>query len=341
MRYNDTVSQSGEYLRLAIPLLTRHAMAANPVNYAVWYEYVAGRNDVLVQEIENLLKQNAKLNETQLAALYQKHVSEFDAEGMKKLSLEMRQLIVSIADMATHSGAEAQKFSHALTDRVQRFNSGEMSVEALRDVISGLLADTTAMRDSITAIQGQLLESKSKAEKLGHELKRVREEVVTDMLTGLLNRKGFSQALDSETVRVSESRNLSLLMIDIDHFKQVNDTYGHLLGDKVIRFVGMTVKDRIKGKDIAARYGGEELAVLLPETSLAGARSVAEEIRRAVATARIQRLDNGQAIGAITVSLGVAQYRPGETHEALIARADAALYRSKESGRNRVSVEGD
>jgi diguanylate cyclase len=161
------------------------------------------------------------------------------------------------------------------------------------------------------------------------------------MLTGLLNRKGFSQALDSETVRVSESRNLSLLMIDIDHFKKVNDTYGHLLGDKVIRFVGMTVKDRIKGKDLAACYGGEELAVLLPETSLAGARSVAEEIRRAMATARIQRLDNGQAIGAITVSLGVAQYRPGETHEALIARADAALYRSKESGRNRVSVEGD
>lgn len=341
MRYNDTVSQSGEFLRLAIPLLSKHAIAANPVNYAVWYEYVAGRNAVLVQEIESLLERNAKLNEAQLEALYQKHVSEFDTEGMKKLSLEMRQLIASIADMATHSGAEAHKFSHALTDRIQRFNSGAKSVDALREVISGLLADTTTMRDSITAIQGQLMESKSKAEKLGHELKRVREEAVTDMLSGLLNRKGFSQALDAETLRARDSRNLCLLMIDIDHFKKVNDTYGHLLGDKVIRFVGMTVKDRIKGKDIAARYGGEELAVLLPETSLAGARAVAEEIRRAVEAARIQRLDNRQTIGGITVSLGVAQFRPGETHEVFIARADAALYRSKENGRNRVTIEGE
>jgi diguanylate cyclase len=130
----------------------------------------------------------------------------------------------------------------------------------------------------------------------------------------------------------------SLVMLDIDHFKSVNDTHGHLIGDRVIRFVAQVLEKNIKGKDTAARYGGEEFTVLLPETPATGAKSVAESIRKAVANAQLVRADNKKPLGQITISAGVATFAAGEDVMEFINRADQALYRSKNEGRNRVSV---
>ncbi|MBI5108197.1 MAG: GGDEF domain-containing protein, partial [Rhodocyclales bacterium] len=128
------------------------------------------------------------------------------------------------------------------------------------------------------------------------------------------------------------------LMADIDHFKQVNDTYGHVFGDKVLRAVAQILQDNVKGKDTAARYGGEEFIVLLPDTPLEGARQLAERIRGIVERCRIKRSGDQGAVANIMVSLGAASLRGGERATDFIARADAALYTSKTSGRNRVTV---
>ncbi len=125
-------------------------------------------------------------------------------------------------------------------------------------------------------------------------------------------------------------------MADIDFFKKINDTYGHLLGDKVIRAVAQVIHANVKGRDIAARVGGEEFAVLLPETTVTGAKALAEQIRTAVARGRIHRGDRDEQIGGVTLSIGVAMAEPEEALEALIGRADAALYEAKRTGRNRV-----
>jgi diguanylate cyclase len=130
-----------------------------------------------------------------------------------------------------------------------------------------------------------------------------------------------------------------VLMIDIDHFKKINDTYGHLVGDKVIRFVADTLKKQVKGKDTVARFGGEEYVILLPETTLSGALSVAENIRSAIEKTRIKRLETDEAISQVMVSIGVARYLPGESTDQLLDRADAALYTSKSKGRNRITIE--
>jgi diguanylate cyclase len=126
-------------------------------------------------------------------------------------------------------------------------------------------------------------------------------------------------------------------MLDIDHFKKCNDTYGHLFGDKVIRRVAQVITKNVKGQDLPARIGGEEFAILLPDTPVAGALALAERIRMAVERGRIKRGDGAEAVGNITISLGVAEYAPGETLEAFILRADQALYASKAGGRNRVT----
>jgi diguanylate cyclase len=131
------------------------------------------------------------------------------------------------------------------------------------------------------------------------------------------------------------------MLTDIDHFKAFNDNFGHLTGDQVLRLVAMAVKHNVKGKDTAARYGGEEFAVVLPNTALRAAVTVAEHIRRAVMAKELMKRSTGEQLGGITISIGVAALRKGDSGQSLIERADICLYAAKRHGRNRVMCEAD
>jgi len=170
----------------------------------------------------------------------------------------------------------------------------------------------------------------------------VRTESLTDPLTGLSNRKHFDERLTQAIEEASErSEALSLIMTDIDHFKAFNDTWGHLTGDQVLRLVAMSLKQNVKGQDIAARYGGEEFGVILPNTVLRAALTVADHVRRAVMSKELMKRSTGQNLGRVTISLGVATLHKGDTAQTLLARADACLYAAKRNGRNRVICESD
>jgi diguanylate cyclase len=130
-------------------------------------------------------------------------------------------------------------------------------------------------------------------------------------------------------------------MTDIDHFKSFNDTWGHLTGDQVLRLVAMPMKQNVKGQDIAARSGGEEFAVVLPNTPLRSAVTVGDHIRRAVMSKELMKRSTGQNLGRVTISVGVATARNGDTVQSIITRADGCLYAAKRSGRNRVISETD
>jgi len=204
-----------------------------------------------------------------------------------------------------------------------------------------MIHKTDKMRLSTATLSEQLAQSHKEIETLRAEVMRVRQKAMEDGLTGLANRRNFDEGM-SELLAACNAGGPrpSLLFLDIDHFKKVNDSYGHLFGDKVIQVVAEILKRNIKGQDLAARYGGEEFAVLLPMTPLEGARALAESIRVAIAACQIRRSTSETAIGGITVSLGVATYISGETAHGFIERADKALYVSKSQGRNRVTAYG-
>lgn len=169
---------------------------------------------------------------------------------------------------------------------------------------------------------------------------RLEQLAQTDPLTQLLNRRALTERITAEMERALRyDSTLALLMIDLDHFKRVNDTYGHLVGDDVLRDVAKLLVDTIRVSDIVARYGGEEFLVLLPETDDAGAESFADRIRAAVEEHDFT--DSGEHPQLrLTSSIGVAMYPAAriESVEDLFARADAALYRAKADGRNRVRL---
>ena len=165
----------------------------------------------------------------------------------------------------------------------------------------------------------------------------LRQQSLRDPLTGLYNRRFLEEYLVHERVRATrKNRPLSVIMLDIDHFKRVNDTFGHDAGDAVLRRMGLVLQGHVRGSDIACRIGGEEFALLLPEASLVTAYQRAERILDTVRHMQIKH--RGQVLGAITVSMGVAAFpKHGDTPEALIRAADQALYQAKQGGRNKLA----
>ena len=193
------------------------------------------------------------------------------------------------------------------------------------------------MQSVTQSLNQELEKAYGELEQLRAEYQQVRSESMQDPLTGIKNRRAFDIAIKEQCDFARKGHKpLSLLMVDIDHFKKINDTFGHVVGDSVLKWVTAMINETIRGSDILARYGGEEFAILLPETMLDGAEHVGGNICRRVSSQKLKHSELGQSIGNVTVSLGLARYRPGESIEEFIGRADEALYMAKNSGRNRV-----
>lgn len=174
------------------------------------------------------------------------------------------------------------------------------------------------------------------AEDARRRAEEAREMSMTDALTGLFNRYGLHNALHRELSEARRySRPLSCLIIDVDNFKGINDTYGHAAGDAALMQLGRVLSETVRGSDIVCRYGGEEFLVLAPETQLEGALALGEKIRQ---TAAARPFGDGERVFPLTLSIGAAQLSDSESGHDMIARADAALYQAKEEGRNRVEA---
>jgi diguanylate cyclase len=198
------------------------------------------------------------------------------------------------------------------------------------------------MEISNKQLEERLNASKQEINELQENLEAVRTESLTDPLTQLANRKFFDITLEKAIAHAFQTNEaLSLMLTDIDHFKTFNDSFGHLTGDQVLRLVAISVKHNVKGKDTAARYGGEEFAVILPNTILRAAVTVAEHIRRAVMAKELMKRSTGEHLGRMTISIGVATLRKGDSGQSLIERADTCLYAAKRHGRNRIICETD
>jgi len=335
MRYSENKEQSSELLRLALPLMARQSAAHHPVSYALWYEHVGGMNPPLSEVLTARLQSNAPLTDEEVYRLHARHISARDIEILERLQQQLRTLLGEAAHAAAAAGEESGHYARNLEESHARIAEAD-SLESVRRLIAQLLDETRAMQISTRALSQQLEQRGHEVAMLTEQLAQVQSEAQLDPLCGLKNRRGLERS--AQPILDAGLSGTALLMVDVDHFKIVNDTHGHVLGDKVLRAIAATVRANIKGRDIAARIGGDEFAVLLPQTTVQGALALAEHIRAAVADGRIHRGDGKDLVGSVTLSIGVAIRNPGEPLESLMERADAALYGAKRVGRNCIRV---
>jgi diguanylate cyclase len=213
--------------------------------------------------------------------------------------------------------------------------AGEVQIAALRSQVQRL-------GEELGQLCVRLEESHTEIRRLNDDLQRLQEDALTDAMSGLLNRRAFERRLQRFAEQAAGGAGcLSLILLDIDCFKQINDLYGHPLGDRVIAAVGRTIRHCVGTQGVSARYGGDEFAVLLPLWAAEPAMVMAQSIRLRVQDERIRRRQGEEPIGSVTVSAGVATWRQDADAASLIEQADGALYAAKRAGRNRVTIEGD
>ena len=334
--------QTYEFAEIALGQIKALKQPANPRNYEVWYHYATGYHPAVNQLINQLLKTNGKLTQADIDAIYErffspaKQVSEIDSATTRFI-----QQIDEVMGMLNQA-AGASNIHAADLATMNRKLGTTTEMAGVRSIVESLIRTAREMETTNRTLEERLNKSKQEVNELHRHLEAVRTESLTDPLTTLANRKHFDAsiaALVKETHQKAEP--LSLVLADIDHFKNFNDTFGHLIGDQVLRLVALALKDNVKGQDVAARFGGEEFAVILPGTSLRQATTVGEHIRRAVMGKELMKRSTGENLGRITISIGVASLHRGETVAALIERADNCLYAAKRNGRNRVICEVD
>lgn len=337
MRYTEAKEKSAEILRLTLPLMAQHAAAYHPQTYTVWYEHVAGINPRLSCELNQRLARRESLTDDDVWRLHANFVIARDAEALERMHQRLQTLLSDTATVASSAGLEATQFNQTL--RVHKDQLAQpLAIDLIANIVAELITDTERMRIVTQELTEQLERSTQEARDLNSQLKQAEHQARLDPLTGMLNRRGLEQRVQSFVEDAGSLRGSVMLVADIDHFKALNDTYGHLLGDKVIRSVAQVICEGIKGRDIAARIGGEEFAILLPDTNVEGATIVAKRICAATSSRSIRRSGTDQTIDRVTMSIGVAVSTESDTLETLLDRADRAMYAGKQAGRNRVTL---
>ncbi len=332
--YDFSPSLNAGYLKKILPLMVQHNVAANPINYSIWYDYVAGHNATLNAAVNFLIKQQKPFDCDISVDLYQKYICNSSLESFEKINVQLHKVIEQATSAINDTYNKAEETNDSFQKKtVMLENIPETG--NLKTVLEEIIQETKALAITSQTMQGKLTEANHEMEQLRAELAQVKQIATTDGLTGLLNRRAFDHTL-AETLEQAEPAKTCLSMLDIDHFKRINDTYGHTVGDNVIKYVASLMKKHADNHHHVARYGGEELAIIMPNTSEERALEISETIRSSMEAARLQRKNDSQSLGSITISIGVATMQQGDDPESLIVRADNALYKAKQSGRNKV-----
>jgi len=326
-------------LKTVLPLMSRHAAGYHPISYTVWYEYARDEKGALRQSVDEVLKRQERLTVPITYSLYTK----FLVEPAERALLTARSGLMDLVEQVKQAVHQVDQDTSGFDERLNAFQRDVAAADSIDDLgshVSSMLEETQRVSEGIGKINTQLDQSKDQVRHLTDELNRLREEAQTDALSGLLNRRGFDLELQRLALLAAKGNDVpALIMLDIDHFKKINDTYGHPLGDRVIAAVGRVIRESVAGAGVAARYGGEEFAVFLPRATSAVVEALANLIRTRIEQGKISRRQGEVPIGGVTISAGIAIWNRADDGASLIERADRALYASKQNGRNRVTID--
>lgn len=320
-----------------IDYLLQWHLHPHPINYAVAYEYRKLTTSALNDQIDTRLRSGKVLDDLVMRELYDEYLAREQFRSLRGLGGNLQSLVDGLIGDISEAGQHASGFRSTVENNIGLLErqDGSAAVDA---IAADLLSAAIKVHASNETLKERLKTADNEAHKLRDELERHRREALSDPLTGLLNRRGMEYRLE-EMNDLGESDRMAAVFIDIDHFKRINDTYGHAVGDVVIRNVAKVMRNCVSGNDVTVRFGGEEFVILLPRQTLSEASELAETIRKTVERLRLVRRQDRLALDPFTVSLGVAERRSGEDIDGFLARADKALYVAKNSGRNRVLTE--
>ena len=338
-KYDATIEQNAEYLRQIVPLMSEKKVSIDPLSFTIFYDYITGKNINLNNEMGLLLAKQTTFTSELCVELFKKHICDTSITSLEKINHTLLQLINNTSAAIESTGEKANAASLHFQSHSKKLENNH-SLADIKIVLTEIIAETQGLADTSRMLQVQLDESKNEMQSLRQELAIAHETAKTDALTGLLNRRAFDQHLNQHIdAHKQNDVELCLLMLDLDHFKKVNDTFGHQVGDNVLRYTANLMKQHISEHHHAARYGGEEMAIIMPNTPFNKAMEIAEKIRSSLALHPLKRKGSKESIGKVTVSIGVSGFKRNDSIETLIERADQAMYQAKSNGRNQVMAE--
>lgn len=336
-----TFDEADRISREALELATKYKTPPVPRAYEVWFTYASKSNTEVVERIDSAVGQGREVEAGMIAEIYEEHFAQKGLdEGVAAIGERMDDEIADIVGQIKSNLVRNAAFAGALSR-----SRGEMTAfskaKDVKRVADELVAASSAHSELVEAFGSRLTHARDQISAMQRELDDLRERAFHDHLTGLLNRGRFDEKLNEAIAHAQATGEpLCVALADIDKFKRVNDTWGHAAGDSILKKFAQVLKQNVKGKDIAARYGGEEFALILTGAGSRGARQVAEQVRQAMRANWFVTQGGKEPVGRVTVSIGVAEFRPDDVAASVLARADALLYQAKDGGRDAVRAEG-
>jgi diguanylate cyclase len=332
---DNNLETSFATLKQTIPLMLKHKIPAIPTNYALWYTYVSNDSAELNTAVDDALGNNIPFSRTKVKELYRKYLSETEEVSAWELRQSVEAMLVELSQSLKDTQSETTTFKNTMdicVDDLTKVEKEGLSIEEVMALVRNLVKNTQNIRRSTISFNATLNESKKEIDALRKKLEKSQQDALYDALTGLCNRRYFDEELATHSVRP----NLFLLLVDLDHFKKVNDSYGHVMGDLVLKATAKKLQSMCRDGAQAFRFGGEEFAVIIPNSSFAKARSLAEAMRKGIEKIGVKDKRSGEVLGDIAASMGLAEMIKGMNPLALIDQADKQLYMAKKLGRNRV-----
>ena len=331
------------FARDALAWLGERNVPPTPENFKLAYAYVEGANVELKRGFDALVAVGSTFDPDTMSAQHERYfgkASDNDrlAEFGEKLSSE----VSSVLQLLETASKDQSAYKQTLSTASGELEGSKLAEDAIKVLVNKMIVATRTMEARSHELEGKLQTSSQEVAELRVRLEATQRDTIRDHLTGIPNRRAFDIELKSSIEATRETAEpLSLVIFDVDHFKQFNDTWGHQTGDQVLRLVANCIADNARHSDTATRFGGEEFAVILPATALADAVHWANQICALIRSKRLVKKSTGGKLGVVTISAGVVKHKPGETEAQFVRRADACLYAAKHAGRDRVVSEAD
>lgn len=323
--------------RKALDAMETNCVWPTPLNFELWLHYVAAKDSPVGKAIARMIETGEPFTDGAAETLAAQHLPRARLNGEL---LTAGNALSKELDTVSRAIESARESSEAYGEQLATASQSleDQPPPAIKAMVETLASATQRVQRENKTLEDKLADTTAEVTRLRQHLEMVRRDAMTDGLTNLANRKAFDEALERAVHAADlDGQPVTLAVLDIDHFKTFNDSWGHQTGDQVIRFVAGVIARAGVSPRTAARYGGEEFALILPGVDACAAMAILEEIREEVGSRMLKRRSTQQDLGAVTVSVGLAERLPGEPQSSLIERADAALYASKRAGRNRTT----